>query len=683
VSEMSRIAELQRVIIAREDAENKLAEMVELGLFVALLAPIRTGRSALIRRLRRHLGSRTASSLFIILRPDQSPQLPREVFLSDLLAKLRSQLPTPKTPPPSLDDPYLELKQMLRALPLLEQGPIVVAVDDLGHLERQHLHTLLWLFRELHSHRADEGWESPLNRLAVVVAGSRKVHEMTIGHDNHLLSPFNIAEIYLLPAFDRDDTARFVDVLSRNRIVAVRGEAEVIDELLTLTGGHPALMKSLISEIIREGEELDRPRLLRAASALAHGDRLLQEMWERIRDEEEARALLFDLLAARLPPANLEMADDATRALYWSGWTAAVQGRYTLRGTLLRLFLEENLKETLARKTYESGEEGTNESPKADGAEPDGAEATDHAHGNGAPHREGDAGDRGGASTSGSSPFPDQLFPPGLLRGFSAGEGMLFVGAGASCAAGLPSWATLIDEMIAEVRPSLGTDAEADEFQDYVASAPPPAIAQLVRDRLGPFEFHRLLKRLLRRTVALAPIHHALRRLPVNIVMTTNFDKLLEKTYRTPAGDDPVVVVSSPQLAMIDASNTPIVIKMHGDIDDPDSIVLTSDDYRGFFDRHRALRAFLTHHFNFRTVLFVGFGLRDPNFELIFDEARRLLAQYKRPAYALMVDVNPFERQEWKRNGIEIIALESVDDVPVYLEELSLRVKETGHGDMG
>jgi hypothetical protein len=254
------------------------------------------------------------------------------------------------------------------------------------------------------------------------------------------------------------------------------------------------------------------------------------------------------------------------------------------------------------------------------------------------------------------------------------GEGVLFVGAGASRAAGFPTWAELSRDMAERILGTARDVGEQADLEAYLRSEGPLAVAQLLRDRIGPYEYHRFLSEALRRPAPLAPVHHAIRRLPASLILTTNFDKLLERTFRLPDGDDPPVVVSTPQLATIQERSGPLVVKMHGDIDHPESIVLTADDYSGYFERHRAMRNFLEYQLSYRTVLFLGFGLRDPNFELIFDEARRILAGRGRPAYAVMVGINPIEAARWRTRGIHIIDLPSFDDIPVYLDELADRL---------
>ncbi len=88
----------------------------------------------------------------------------------------------------------------------------------------------------------------------------------------------------------------------------------------------------------------------------------------------------------------------------------------------------------------------------------------------------------------------------------------------------------------------------------------------------------------------------------------------------------------------------PILLKLHGDIAKPDSIVITEEDYITFIQRmanphfhpiHENIRA----RMNEWPVLFVGYSLRDFNLRLLF----KTLRWHVDPAnYPLSFSVDPY-----------------------------------------
>ena len=142
--------------------------------------------------------------------------------------------------------------------------------------------------------------------------------------------------------------------------------------------------------------------------------------------------------------------------------------------------------------------------------------------------------------------------------------------------------------------------------------------------------------------------------LPFRFMMTTNYDTLFEralamagkdaiKRVYDPAGDVPTKNFPD-DVEDVDAQR-PWLFKMHGDIDDPDSIVISDDDYVRFVHRMASLESYypIPKSLNFllgaRPVLFVGYRLLDFNLRLLFHTLRRP-PDYSVP-YSFSVDVQP------------------------------------------
>ncbi|MHB1134346.1 MAG: SIR2 family NAD-dependent protein deacylase [Chloroflexota bacterium] len=233
-----------------------------------------------------------------------------------------------------------------------------------------------------------------------------------------------------------------------------------------------------------------------------------------------------------------------------------------------------------------------------------------------------------------------------LADAFLRGECVLFVGAGVSAAA-LPKWSELV-ALLSEALPELQAEgATPGDFLD---------IAQWYVEEHGREQLLRELVRIYggrpERTTELA---EAVAALPSALFFTTNYDQILEAALRG-RGDLPDVVVDDRHIAFVDERYRTTVIKLHGSIVVPESVVLTREDYVTYGETHKAAITYLQSQLATRTFLFVGFSFADPNFRLIYEAIQRPLGGYRRPAYALILDPrNALMLRHWERRGVRML----------------------------
>jgi hypothetical protein len=129
-----------------------------------------------------------------------------------------------------------------------------------------------------------------------------------------------------------------------------------------------------------------------------------------------------------------------------------------------------------------------------------------------------------------------------------------------------------------------------------------------------------------------SPMLRALAELGFPLVITTNYDRLFESALYA-IGKQPRVAVYKPQPeAMQDyrepTPESPIVYKIHGDILDTDTIVITDEDYIQFVlrmsdkDPYDPVPLTLKFYLTSWTTLFVGYSLMDYNLRLLFKTLR-------------------------------------------------------------
>ena len=151
-----------------------------------------------------------------------------------------------------------------------------------------------------------------------------------------------------------------------------------------------------------------------------------------------------------------------------------------------------------------------------------------------------------------------------------------------------------------------------------------------------------------------SPVLYALAQLNFPIVVTTNYDQLYETALGKPRDQYEVCVYNPDNKAPTkDCSatpdpNHPYILKIHGDIDEPESIVITEEDYIHFMLRmgdkqpfHPVGKNVLTYLAKWPT-LFIGYSLMDYNFRVLFKTIRwQLDAARIPPNYS--VDIRPDE----------------------------------------
>lgn len=110
----------------------------------------------------------------------------------------------------------------------------------------------------------------------------------------------------------------------------------------------------------------------------------------------------------------------------------------------------------------------------------------------------------------------------------------------------------------------------------------------------------------------------ALTAMPLHTVITTNYDHFLEQILGREA-------VHGLNIALHNEGTKGNVIKIHGCISDPASIVLLPEDYAGYSIKHRYIFSKLLTYFAEHTILFVGYSLSDPDIaELLVNTADAL-----------------------------------------------------------
>lgn len=189
---------------------------------------------------------------------------------------------------------------------------------------------------------------------------------------------------------------------------------------------------------------------------------------------------------------------------------------------------------------------------------------------------------------------------------------VLFVGAGASIGAGLPSWGDLLEHLATA---AMLHEAERTQLKKLDARD----AGAVLEHRLGGKGALADAICALVATDRVALLHQLLASLPVTEAVTTNYDVCLETAFKD-AGR-PMRVL--PKEGVGGARRW--LVKLHGSVDNTERIVLSREDYLRFEGEGAALAGIVQALLLTRHMLFVGYSLSDDNFHRLVHQVRAVI----------------------------------------------------------
>jgi hypothetical protein len=274
--------------------------------------------------------------------------------------------------------------------------------------------------------------------------------------------------------------------------------------------------------------------------------------------------------------------------------------------------------------------------------------------------------------------------PNELREVYSTGRLIPFIGAGVSMSVtwesgGVkkrgPSWVELVDEAARRIgfeEPNLlrvrGTDLQILEYFRIREHGSFYGLTNWLVTEMRPPD-----EALLR-----SPVHSQLAQLSLcRLFYTTNYDDFIERSFELLGRKHRRVAIEA-HMTTASAVDTCDIIKFHGDLENPDQMVLSESDYE------RRLKLDTVMDLRFRAdllgsvVLFIGYSFRDWNvsylFRLINETFKGLPGSPSgRRAYISVADPSDFEVRLFRDRNIEVIPISGraqADDIAALLAEM-------------
>lgn len=152
--------------------------------------------------------------------------------------------------------------------------------------------------------------------------------------------------------------------------------------------------------------------------------------------------------------------------------------------------------------------------------------------------------------------------------------------------------------------------------------------------------------------------HKLLLSLPWQDVYTTNYDTLLERTADFLKANRKRNYYTIRNSEDMGNGSSPLLVKLHGDINDPSSIIITEEDYRSYPAKHQAMISSIQYTIMRNTLVLIGFSGNDPNFIQWLGWVKDALNDKPRRVYMLSLDaVSEATQKAFEKKGVVIVDL--------------------------
>ncbi|GAA1145672.1 SIR2 family protein [Microbacterium natoriense] len=244
-----------------------------------------------------------------------------------------------------------------------------------------------------------------------------------------------------------------------------------------------------------------------------------------------------------------------------------------------------------------------------------------------------------------------------------------FMGSGISVSAGAPTWKELIQTLAEKANVDASTAESLAKHHDVLDQA---AYLHREYDRRFPDADQTFVEAVVDAVnmprYGLAPA--LLSALEAEQAVTLNYDCLFEL-----AAEDG----NRPRRVIPGEATEPErwLLKLHGTVKAPSSIVLTRDDYLNFNADRAALSSLVKATLMTRRLLFAGFGVQDPHFHEIIHDVRRALPDRNEPfGTVLTLDDSPTTRRLWE-DELEFVVLPSPRLHDIFLDAMLAHAAST------
>lgn len=253
-------------------------------------------------------------------------------------------------------------------------------------------------------------------------------------------------------------------------------------------------------------------------------------------------------------------------------------------------------------------------------------------------------------------------FPKPLLDALRAKECVLFCGSGLSQWSGLPDWEGLLVCMLDYLSDRGLTKQEREEIEAIIQQGDLLMAASICSQRMRAADMRTFFNNVF---IDTNPRPHEVHTLIVGLgpdsFVSTNYDRLIDDAYQR--AHDGLVLMSVNNDQPVEHSRimkhgaSRFIFTPHGRAEKIDTIVLSIEDYRRIQFETKSVGKTLEHLFVSRPVVYLGFGLRDPDFLMLKDQIASTYQGGEREHFAILPDVSEMMQRFWRETyGINVLS---------------------------
>ncbi len=243
-------------------------------------------------------------------------------------------------------------------------------------------------------------------------------------------------------------------------------------------------------------------------------------------------------------------------------------------------------------------------------------------------------------------------------------EAALFLGAGMSNNAGLPSWKSLFEPLARDI----GIDLDNTNYQLY-------DIAQFYANDKGTSRLHKRISSEINKIDENSETLDELTNMQCNSIWTTNFDKVIENNYYK-KGKRTNIIHSEENLINVELNKNINIFKMNGDIDDLKHAIITKKDLEEYNETHKLLLTFFKRELVVKSFLFIGYSFTDSLVLPCISELSKAFDGEQPNHYAIMKrnddsDFMNFIADLDTRYNIKILLIDDYNEIRDVLREIN------------
>ncbi len=276
-------------------------------------------------------------------------------------------------------------------------------------------------------------------------------------------------------------------------------------------------------------------------------------------------------------------------------------------------------------------------------------------------------------------------FNADLVEDLARQRAILFLGAGVSSSAQtraggrIKGWERFLRDMCGNVDPQTGGQVEElIDRNDYLLAS------EILQTSLAD-DWERFISEEFGQMAEPSELHNAILSLDQRIILTTNFDKLIEISWEAKLGSGTHLPRVFPSLdasifALLKDHSGKYLVKIHGTVDDPATLVFSRSEYIRLAFGNALYATFLEILLLNFTFVFVGFSMEDPAITSLM-EMYALRYPKARPHYIFSPSGKPTNILEINRRLRKLLAIqyeydESHSQLPPLVDRLADQMRQ-------